>query len=102
MSDGVVPLTLIVGFAFIVIAGSRLGAGSHQALAGLFASAGRRDWPTGIQEPDAPRFAVRHLDGLRPGQPAVIATSRPDDGVGGDPPAELLDLGSRHLGARGR
>ena len=64
MSDGVVSLSLVVGFGFILIAGSHLGAGS---LAGLFAARGVRDWPTGVQEGDAPRFAVRHLDGLRPG-----------------------------------
>jgi hypothetical protein len=100
MSDGVITVTLVVGFAFIVIAGSRLGAGSHHALAGLFPARGSRDWPTGIQEADAPRFAVRHLDALRPGQPAVIATSGADDASLDAPRAELFDLGSRRLGAK--
>jgi hypothetical protein len=98
MPDGAITLTLVVGFAFILIAGSRLGAGSHQALAGLFPARGQRDWPTGVQEGDGPRFAVRHLDALRPGHPVVIATSQPEDGSAGSPRAEVLDLGSRRLG----
>ena len=97
MSDGVVPLTLILGFGFILFAGSRLGAGSHQAFAGLFAARGGRDWPTGIQEGDAPRFAVRHLDGLRPGSPAVITTGVTTIDTDEAPRAELFDLGSRHI-----
>ena len=96
MSDGVVSLIVVVGFAFILIAGSHVGAGS---LAGLFAARGVRDWPTGIQEGDAPRFAVRHLDGLRPGQPAVISTSATDEDAVDGPRVELFDLGSRRLGA---
>ncbi|MFL5722704.1 MAG: hypothetical protein ACJ78H_04880 [Chloroflexota bacterium] len=99
MSDGVITLTVVIGFAFILVAGSRLGAGSHHALAGLFPARGGRDWPTGVQEEDGPRFVVRHLDGLRRGQPVVIATARPDEGAVDAPPAELFDLGSRRLGA---
>jgi hypothetical protein len=98
MSDEVVYLTLVAGFGFILVAGSRLGAGSPGALAGLFAPHGQRDWPTGVQEADAPRFAVRHLDDLRPGLPVVIATSTTQvDETPGFPDAEVLDLGSRRL-----
>jgi len=97
MPDAVITLTLVIGFAFILVAGSRLGAGSHHALAGLFPGQGARDWPIGIQEADAPRFVVRHLDALRPGQPVVIATSRPNDGDVDVPRSELFDLGSRRL-----
>ena len=89
MSDGVVYLTLVIGFGFILVAGSRLGAGTPGALAGLFAAHGQRDWPTGIQEGDAPRFAVGHLDNLRPELPVVIETSAR---------GEVVDLGSRRLG----
>ena len=98
MSDGVVYLTVVAGFGFILVAGSWLGAGSPQALAGLFASRSQRDWPTGIQEGDAPRFAVRHLDNLRPGQTVVIAMSDTVDHVSATSDADVVDLGSRRLG----
>ena len=96
MSDGVVLITLIAGFGFILVAGDRLGAGSHHSFSGLFPSRGVADWPTGVQEGDAPRFQVRHLDHLRPGQPVVVSTSVVPDSFDG-PRAELLDLGTRHL-----
>jgi hypothetical protein len=96
MSDGVVAITVIAGIGFILFAGAHLGRGSTQAFTGLFAPQGVRDWPMGIQEADAPRFAVAHLDDLRPGQPEMIATSATDDDVDG-PPAEVFDLGSHRL-----
>ena len=98
MSDGVVAITAIAGIGFILVAGAHLGSGSTQAFTGLFAQQGVRDWPMGIQEADAPRFAVAHLDDLRPGQPEMITTSAIDDDVDG-PSAELFDLGSHHLDA---
>ena len=98
MPDGAIAIAVIIGFAFIAYAGSHLGAGSVQAFAGLFAARDARDWPHGVQEGDAPRFAVWHLDELRPGQPEVIATSAADDDSVDGPPTELLDLGSRRLG----
>jgi hypothetical protein len=98
MSDGVVAITAIAGIGFILVAGAHLGSGSTQAFTGLFAQQGVRDWPMGVQEADAPRFAVAHLDDLRPGQPEMITTSAIDDDVDG-PSAELFDLGSHHLDA---
>jgi hypothetical protein len=59
-------LWLIAGFAFLFAAGVLLGAGSDTSLSGLFAQNDRRDWPRGVQETDVPRFAVEHLDALRP------------------------------------
>ena len=99
MPDGIVSISVIIGFGFILFAGARLGAGSLQAFGGLFAAQGVRDWPTGIQEGDAPRFDVRHLDELKPGQPEVIATSSIADDVVDGPRTELVELGSRRLGA---
>lgn len=58
MPDGLAFVSMIVGFAFIIVAGAKLGAGSPSALAGLFAAQGARDWPTGVQETDAPRFVI--------------------------------------------
>jgi hypothetical protein len=56
MTDAVVVLSLFAGFTAVIVAGARLGAGSLGSLAGLFAPQGGRDWPTGVQEADAPRF----------------------------------------------
>jgi hypothetical protein len=93
MSDWVIYLGLVVGFGFILVAGMRLGAGSRDVIAGLFPAQGVRDWPTGVQEGEAPRFAIDHLDGLRPGLGCLID---PRD----TPRTELVDLGSRRLSAR--
>ena len=35
-------------------------------MTGLFPQNDKRDWPHGVQETDVPRFAVEHLDSLRP------------------------------------
>ena len=56
MPDGFTIVSVIVGFALVTVAGAKLGAGSHTSLQGLFPAQGRRDWPTGVQEVDAPRF----------------------------------------------
>jgi hypothetical protein len=63
-------LWLVAGFAFLFGAGALLGAGSDASLSGLFAQNDRRDWPRGVQETDVPRFAVEHLDALRPARGA--------------------------------
>jgi hypothetical protein len=99
MSDVVVSVTVIVGFGFVIVAGAHLGAGTHRSLAGLFPASGVRDWPQGVQEGDAPRFAVAHLDGLRPDQPMTVAVvpCSAEDPIA-TPPTELVDLGSRRLG----
>jgi hypothetical protein len=93
VSDGVTYLALAIGFAFILVAGARLGAGSHHALAGLFPARGVRDWPTGVQEGDAPRFAVFHLDALRPDTPVRLEVGATDDDEGTRP--EMIELASR-------
>jgi len=63
-------LWLIGGFAFLFAVGALLGAGSETSLAGLFPQNGAREWPHGVQETDVPRFAVEHLDALRPARGA--------------------------------
>jgi hypothetical protein len=65
MIDISMILWLIGGFAFLFVAGALLGAGSETSLTGLFPQNGAREWPHGVQETDAPRFAVEHLDHLR-------------------------------------
>jgi hypothetical protein len=56
MLDGLTFISVVIGFGLVIVAGARFGAGSLSALGGLFATHGARDWPTGVQEGDAPRF----------------------------------------------
>ena len=63
-------LWLIAGFAFLIVAGALLGAGTDASLVGLFPQSSKNDWPVGVQEQDVPRFAVEHLDALRPARSA--------------------------------
>ena len=101
MSDGVVYLTLDRRVRLPHRRRARLGAGSyHSLLRALSPRSGVRDWPTGVQEGDAPRFAVSHLDGLMPDRPMTVDVTpiAPDDPLDA-PRSELLDLGSRHLDA---
>ena len=84
----------LAGLAFVQVVGGRSGEATHAGLAGLFPAQGRRDWPVGVQESDAPRFDVAHLDALRPG---TVPNSDPDD-PGSDPggssqPVEIVELG---------
>lgn len=101
MSDGVTYLGLVVVFGFVLVVAARLGTGPQRILEGLFAPPAGRDWPHGVQEGDAPRFAVAHLDGLRPGVPAAVGSATSDDHIG-SPTAEIVDLGSRRLDPRRR
>jgi hypothetical protein len=66
----VVTITLVIaGFAGIALAGARFGAGSTTSFVGLFARSGQRTWPQGVQEPDAPRFALDRLAGTEDAAP---------------------------------
>jgi hypothetical protein len=97
MFDGLTVIWLVLGFGFLMAAGARLGAGSHLSLAGLFPAHGVRDWPVGVQEPDAPRFDVAHLDGLRP---ASRGETRSAVAVGiEEPQPEIVELYVRSLAA---
>ena len=68
MIDITTIVSLIAGFAFVFVVAALLGAGPDAPLTGLFPHSGKRDWPQGVQEMDVPRFAVEHLDALRPSQ----------------------------------
>ena len=92
MSDGVTILALILGFGFVLVAGAKVGPASPTFLAGLFPPHAGRDWPTGVQEPDAPRFAVAHLDALRPAAHEAPEANEVD-------PPRLVDLYERPLGS---
>jgi hypothetical protein len=58
----------------VIVVGARLGAGSHDSLAGLFASPTMPARPLGVQEPDLPRFFFRDA--------TVDATAAPAGGFG--------------------
>ena len=66
MLDITTILWLTAGFAFVLVVGALLRAAPDAPLTGLFPHNGKRDWPQGVQEMDVPRFAVEHLDALRP------------------------------------
>jgi hypothetical protein len=85
-----VLVMVIGGFALITVGASRLGAGTTWSFQGIWARPDSRDWPRGVQEADAPRFAIAHLDGLRPGTP--VALSRPLDGDPEAPRPEIVEL----------
>jgi hypothetical protein len=63
-------LWLVGGFAFLVFAGALIGAGTDASIGGMFPQSSERNWPQGVQEMDVPRFAVEHLDALRPAKAA--------------------------------
>jgi hypothetical protein len=59
-------LWLTAGVGFLLVIRAFLDTAPDASLTGLFPQSGRRDWPQGVQEMDVPRFAVEHLDALRP------------------------------------
>src|SRR3954447_23300308 len=95
MSDLAVLVAVLLGFALLILGASWLGAGSTLSLQGLWARPAMRDWPEGVQEDDAPRFSVDHLEGLRPGTPMLLETRSADDDDGPQP--EIVELGWRRL-----
>ena len=66
MADGPTFISAIAGFGIVIVAGYMLGGGSH-SLTGLFAAQGARDWPTGVQEADAPHFVFAPASESAPG-----------------------------------
>jgi hypothetical protein len=64
MVDGPTLFTAILGLGITLFACWMLGVGAPGALSGLFASQGARDWPTGVQEADAPHFDFSRRSGL--------------------------------------
>jgi hypothetical protein len=83
----------VAGLGFVQVVGGRSGEGAHTAFAGLFPAQGRRDWPVGVQESDAPRFDVAHLDALRPAPAVTTGPGSPDsDPVVANRPVEIVEL----------
>ena len=76
-------------FGFVLVAGSWLTKESPDLMAGLFASPSTGEWPTGVQEADAPRFDVAHVDEIR-----RAPTSPTDEMI---EPAEIVELFDRRL-----
>lgn len=61
MFDMLTTISLLAGFALIIVVGAKLGAGSPESLAGLFALEPMPARPRGVQEDDLPRFVFRDL-----------------------------------------
>ena len=95
MSDQAVLIAALLGFALVIVGASWLGAGSTPSLQGLWALPPTHDWPHGVQEDDAPRFSVDHLDGLRPGMAMLLDTAPAEEDEGPQP--EMVELVSRRL-----
>ena len=55
MPDGLAFVSMILGFAFVTVVGAKMGAATHSTFAGLFATQGARDWPTGVHRPCSAR-----------------------------------------------
>jgi len=85
------PAAAVVG---MLTARGRSGGAVDVAFGGLFPAQGRSDWPHGVQESDAPRFAVEHAASLRPGAGAALGALEAEDGLEG----EIVDLFNRRLG----
>jgi hypothetical protein len=63
---------------------------------GMFTSPDRPDWPAGVQEEDAPRFALEHASALRSGTGDTFG-DRPS--IDADEPqvGEIIELFDRPL-----
>jgi hypothetical protein len=69
MLDIITIAWLTAGIGFLLVIRTVLDAAPDASLTG-FPENGVRDWPHGVQEMDVPRFAVEHLDALRPARAA--------------------------------
>jgi len=99
--QGLLTMALVAaGFASVIVAGAWLGAGTHQSLAGLFPAQAPRSWPHGVQEPDAPHFALDHAEALRPGTVGAWPVSPFDDDAEPGPVPEIVELYDRSIDRR--
>lgn len=64
MSDIFIIAAVIAGFAFVIVAAAKLGAGSHDSLVDMLVSPTMPARPQGVQENDLPRFIFRDTDRL--------------------------------------
>lgn len=104
MADLIAIVTVVIGFGLVAVGGAWLGVGAQPLFLGLFSQQGRPDWPHGVQEQDAPHFAVEHIDALRSvplvgaetprGAGIVTVDDATDDGP------EVIELYTRRLAPR--
>jgi hypothetical protein len=81
--------------AFTSARGDR-GGGPAQLFSGMFSPPGRPEWPSGVQEEDAPRFALQHAAALRPKGPDQAHDQDSIDSPG-DEVGEIIELFNRRL-----
>jgi hypothetical protein len=61
MFDMLTTISLLAGFALVIVVGAKLGAGSPESLSGLFALEPMPARPRRVQEDDLPRFVFRDI-----------------------------------------
>jgi hypothetical protein len=98
VGDPIPVLALLAACSLILVGSTRVGPATSLTLSGLWAPQGRNDWPRGVQEMDAPQFAVTHLDTLQPGTPIMLGAAATDDAADRDEPRpEMVELFDRPL-----
>jgi hypothetical protein len=88
------PAAAVIG---LITARGRSGGGGDVAFAGLFPAQGRSDWPHGVQESDAPRFAVEHAAALRSAADEPLRVLKAGDHAEDGPQGDIVDLFNRRL-----
>jgi hypothetical protein len=76
---------------------SATGRGPAVLFSGLFKSEGFAEWPHGVQEPDAPHFAVEHADSLRPRAEIGPEAEGMTADIDADLDGEIIELFNRRL-----
>ncbi len=66
MPDIITILSVVAGFAFVIVVGAKLGAGSDSVI-GLYRFEQMPPRPRGVQETDLPRFVFRDSKDLAAG-----------------------------------
>lgn len=61
MIDILTVVSVFAGFAFVIVVGAKLGAGSPDSLSGMFALDPMPARPQGVQEDDLPRFVFHDI-----------------------------------------
>lgn len=76
MFDNLTFLSVLAGFALILVVGAKLGAGTPDSLVGLFVLPDMPARPKGVQEKDLPPFVFRDVPAPRTTTAAAPATGR--------------------------
>ncbi len=97
MPAPIVLTVVLCGFGLVVVTVVALNDGAPMDFGGLFPAHGRSDWPQGVQEGDAPRFALDRLDRSRTPGATTRAIQDITAAEPATPPTERLDPRIRRL-----